>query len=115
MAEENVKPLNDFSFGQEVLESDIPVIVDFWAPWCMPCRIVSPIVEELTNKYEGRVKFCKLNVDADGPNTARQYRITGIPTLLIFKNGRIADQIIGAAPKENIAARLDKVLGVSQT
>jgi len=113
MAEEKVKSLNDSSFEQEVLNSDIPVLVDFWAPWCMPCRIVSPIVEELASEYDGKVKFCKLNVDSDGPYTARQYRITGIPTLVIFKNGGIADQIIGAAPKENIAARLDEVLADS--
>lgn len=112
MAEEKVKTLNDSSFEQEVLNSDIPVLVDFWAPWCMPCRIVSPIVEELANEYEGRVKFCKINVDADGPNTARRYGIMAIPTLIIFKNGEIADKIVGVVPKQNIAARLDKVLGV---
>jgi len=112
MAEEKVKSLNDSSFEQEVLNSDIPVLVDFWAPWCMPCRIVSPVVEELANEYEGRVKFCKLNVDADGPSTARGYEIIGIPTLIIFKNGEIADKIVGVVPKRDIAARLDKVLGV---
>ena len=112
MDEEKVKILHDSSFKQEVLNSDTPVLVDFWAPWCMPCKIVSPIVEELANEYEGRVKFCKLNVDSDGPNTARQYRIAGIPTLTIFKNGEIADEIVGVVPRHNIAARLDKVLGV---
>ncbi|MCK4329729.1 thioredoxin [candidate division WOR-3 bacterium] len=112
MAEEKVKSINDSSFEQEVLDSNIPVLVDFWAPWCMPCKIVSPIVEELANEYEGRVKFCKLNVDADGPNTARLYGIAGIPTLTIFKNGEIADKVVGVMPKHNIAARLDKVLGI---
>ena len=112
MAEEKVKSLNDSSFEQEVLNSDIPVLVDFWAPWCMHCKIVSPIVEELANEYEGRVKFCKMNVDVDGPSTARGYGIIGIPTLIIFKNGEIADNIIGVVPKHNIATRLDKVLGV---
>ncbi len=111
MVEEKAKPLNDSSFEQEVLKSEIPVLVDFWAPWCMPCRIVSPIVEELADEYEGKVKFFELNVDSDGPKTARLYGITGIPTLIIFKNGEIADTIIGVIPKQDIAARLDRVLG----
>ena len=110
MAEENLIHLTDSSFEEEVLKSEVPVIVDFWAPWCMPCRTLGPIMEELASEYDGKVKFCKLNVGDDGPNTARQYRITGIPTLVIFKDGSAVDQMVGVAPKEDISTRLNKVL-----
>lgn len=109
MAEEGVIQLSVDSFDQEVLNSQLPVLVDCWAPWCMPCNIVGPIVEELASEYESKVKFCKLNV-GDGPAIAGRYGITGIPTLLIFKNGKVVDQIVGAAPKEQIGARLDNIL-----
>ncbi|HID93436.1 MAG TPA: thioredoxin [bacterium (Candidatus Stahlbacteria)] len=97
------------SFTQEVLNSQLPVLVDCWAPWCMPCLIVGPTVEELANEYEGKVKFCKVNVD-DNPDIAGRYGIMGIPTLLIFKDGELVDQIVGAAPKEQISAKLDNIL-----
>jgi len=90
--------LTEENFKEEVLESDLPVLVDFWASWCGPCQIVGPIVEEIAKEYEGRLKVGKLNVD-EGRNIASQYRIMSIPTLMIFKGGEVVDQIIGALPK----------------
>jgi len=96
-----LKEFTDANFQQEVLESDIPVLVDFWAPWCAPCRFVGPIVEQLANDYDGRLKVGKLNVD-DNYQTAEKYNIRGIPTLLLFKGGSVVEQIVGAAPKEHL-------------
>ena len=101
--------LTDDNFESEVLESDRPVLVDFWAAWCGPCRMVSPIVEELVGEYDGRAKVCKLDVDS-AQKTAQGYGIRSIPTLLIFREGRVADQVIGAVPKSQITERLDAVL-----
>ena len=101
--------LTDDNFTSEVLESDKPVLVDFWAAWCGPCRMVGPIVEEMVGEYEGRAKICKLDVDA-AQKTAGEYGIRSIPTLLIFKEGKVADQIIGAVPKAQIAEKLDAAL-----
>lgn len=101
--------LTDDNFPSEVLQSDQPVLVDFWAAWCGPCRMVSPIVEELVGEYEGRAKVCKLDVDA-AQKTAQEYGIRSIPTLLIFREGKVADQVIGAVPKSQIKAKLDAVL-----
>ena len=101
--------LTDDNFESEVLESDQPVLVDFWAAWCGPCRMVSPIVEELVGEYDGRAKVCKLDVDS-AQSTAQEYGIRSIPTLLIFLEGRVADQIIGAVPKSQITDKLDSVL-----
>ena len=101
--------LTDDNFESEVLESDQPVLVDFWAAWCGPCRMVSPIVEELVGEYDGRAKVCKLDVDS-AQRTAQEYGIRSIPTLLIFLEGRVADQIIGAVPKSQITDKLDSVL-----
>lgn len=98
--------LTDINFDQEVLKSNIPVLVDFWASWCGPCRMVGPIVEELSNDYQGKVKITKVDVDAN-PEKSGQFGIRSIPTMLIFKNGQIIDTLIGAMPKEAIAARLD--------
>jgi len=109
MAEEKVIHLTDTDFEQEVLKSTIPVLVDFWAPWCMPCQIVGPIVEEIAGEYEGKVKVCKLNVD-EGRNTASRYGIMSIPTLILFKNGKVVDKVIGAVPKEQISSKIDNVL-----
>ena len=101
--------VTDDSFTNEVLNSELPVLVDFWAEWCGPCKMVSPIVEELSNEYNGKVKVAKLDVDSN-PKTATNYGIRGIPTLLMFKDGSAVDQIVGAVPKTHIAERLDKII-----
>ena len=101
--------VTDDTFSNEVLNSKLPVLVDFWAEWCGPCKTVSPIVEELSNDYNGKVKVTKLDVDSN-PQTATNYGIRGIPTLLMFKDGSAVDQIVGAVPKQDIAERLDKII-----
>ncbi|RKY84109.1 thioredoxin [candidate division KSB1 bacterium] len=102
--------LTDENFDQEVLQADIPVLVDMWAEWCAPCKMIEPTVEEIAKEYMGRLKVARLNVD-ENPRMATRYSIRSIPTLLIFKNGEIEDQIIGAVPKKYITSRLDKILG----
>jgi len=102
--------INDDNFEQEVLKSEIPVFVDFWAPWCMPCRMMTPVVEKLADEYKGRVKICKLNVE-EAQNTAGAYRIMSIPTSIIFKDGKPVDQLVGALPIEEFKKKLDNVLG----
>ena len=101
--------LTDDNFSQEVLSSDTPVLVDFWAAWCGPCRMVAPIVEELAREYAGRAKICKLDVD-DAQKTAGEYGIRSIPTLLIFRDGKVTDQVIGAVPKTQITEKLDATI-----
>ncbi|MEX2639729.1 MAG: thioredoxin, partial [Balneolales bacterium] len=98
--------LTDDSFENEVLQSDQPVLVDFWAEWCGPCRMVGPIVEELAGEYEGKVKIGKVDVDSN-PQVSTRYNIRSIPALLIFKNGEVVDQIIGAVPKAELKKQLD--------
>jgi thioredoxin 1 len=102
--------LTDTNFDDEVLKADEPVLVDFWAPWCGPCRMIAPILDELAKEYDGKVKICKLNVD-ENPAMASYYRITSIPCLKFFKQGKVVDEIIGMSPKEVIAERLDKLIG----
>ncbi|MBI3070061.1 MAG: thioredoxin [Candidatus Levybacteria bacterium] len=102
--------VTDQKFEQEVLKSNLPVLVDFWAPWCAPCRIVSPIVEELAKEYNGKLQVFKLNVD-DNPQTASKYGIMSIPSLLIFKKGQVLKTLIGAAGKENLKKGIEEVLG----
>ena len=101
--------LSDASFDTEVVKSEKPVLVDFWAPWCGPCRMLSPLVDELSKEYEGKVKVGKLNTD-DNPQVATRYRISAIPTLLFFKSGKVADQLVGVHPKPEIKKRLDALL-----
>src|SRR5438445_12551560 len=101
--------VTDEQWDQEVLKSDLPVLVDFWAPWCGPCRMVAPIVEELADEYEGRVKFVKLNTD-ENPQVAGKYGIRSIPTLLVFKGGEPVGQIVGFRPKSDLSRRLQEVL-----
>ena len=93
--------VTDANFEQEILKSDIPTLIDFWAPWCAPCQMVAPVVEEIAKKYKDKLKVCKINVD-EAPDTASRYGIMSVPTLAIFKDGKIADQIVGALPKSEI-------------
>jgi thioredoxin 1 len=101
--------VNDKNFAVEVLNADLPVLVDFWATWCGPCRSISPIIEELAKEFTGRVKVTKLNVD-ESPATPSQYGVRGIPTLILFKGGKIFDQIVGAVPKARLVAMIEKAL-----
>lgn len=102
--------IDDSNFDQMVLQVKTPVLVDLWAPWCAPCRMVAPVVEELASEYEGRVSFAKLNVDQN-PRTASRYGIMSIPTLLIFKDGKPVSNIVGFRPKAELKRSLDAALG----
>ncbi len=102
--------LTDDNFEEEVLKSSHPVLIDFWAEWCGPCRMVSPIVGELAQEYSGRLKVGKIDVDSE-QSTAMKYNIRSIPTLLFFKDGKVADQIIGAVPKKQLVDKVESVLG----
>ena len=106
---DNVKEYSTTDFKSEVVESDAPVLVDFWAEWCGPCKVIAPVVEELADDYEGKIKFGKVNVD-DHNMIASEYGVRSIPTLLVFKNGSVVNQIVGAVPKEKITTILDKVI-----
>jgi thioredoxin 1 len=101
--------VTDSTFKQEVLESEVPVLVDFWAPWCGPCRMVAPVVDEISEQYDGKVKVVKVNTD-ENPSVASQYGIRSIPTLMIFKDGQRVDMVVGAVPKTTLANTLEKYL-----
>jgi len=105
MEGEKLVEVVDTNFEEEVLKSDLPVLVDFWAPWCGPCAMVAPTVEEIAKEYEGKLKVCKLNVD-EAPETSTKYGIMSIPTLAIFKDGERVDSIVGALPKEPIVEKI---------
>ncbi|NJL85533.1 MAG: thioredoxin [Leptolyngbyaceae cyanobacterium SM1_1_3] len=101
--------VTDSTFKPEVLESEVPVLVDFWAPWCGPCRMVAPVVDEIAEQYAGQVKVVKVNTD-ENPSVASQYGIRSIPTLMIFKGGQRVDMVVGAVPKTTLANTLEKYL-----
>lgn len=103
--------LTETNFEQEVLQSGVPVLVDFWAEWCMPCRRVAPIVDSIAEEYKGKAKVCKLNVD-DAPQIASMYGVMGIPTLALFVDGKVVDKIVGAVPKVEIVKMIEKYVKV---
>ena len=109
MASDAIMEITDANFDQSVLKSDQPVMIDFWATWCGPCRAIAPIVEELAKEYQGKVKIGKMDVDSNSA-TPMRYGVRGIPTLLVFKGGQVKEQIVGYVPKETIQKALDKHL-----
>jgi len=105
----SVQEVNDKNFENEVINSDLPVLIDFWAPWCGPCRAIGPVVDELAKDYDGKLKVVKMNVD-DNPVTPSKFGVRSIPNLLLFKNGQVKDQIIGAVPKATFVTAITKVV-----
>jgi thioredoxin 1 len=108
MASPNIVTLSQETFAQEVLQSSTPVLVDFWAEWCGPCKMIAPILDELADEYDGRVKICKVNID-EQQSIAAEYGIRAIPTLLLFDKGQVADQIVGLRSKRDLKASFDRV------
>lgn len=108
---DNVSEISDTSFEADILKSSIPALVDFWAPWCGPCKSIAPILEEIAKEYTGKIKIAKLNVD-DNPRTPTQYNVRGIPNLVFFRDGKVVEQIVGAIPKDQLLAAVRKVIGV---
>lgn len=105
----NVQQVSDASFEGDILKSDKPVLVDFWAPWCGPCRSVAPVVDELATQYAGQLKVAKVNVD-ESSNVAMKYQVTSIPTFILFKNGQVADRVLGALPRSEFVKFIDRNL-----
>ncbi len=106
----NTLELTDSNFSTTIEQSEVPVMVDFWAPWCGPCRLVAPVVEEMAQTYDGRLQVAKVNTD-ESPSVAAQYNIRSIPTLLFFKKGQVVGQVIGVVPKDKLAQKVDEVIG----
>jgi thioredoxin 1 len=109
MASDKVLTLGDTNFETDVLKSSIPVLVDFWASWCAPCKAVAPLVDAIAEEYEGKIKVGKVNVD-DNPATPSKYGVRGIPTIILFKDGKVMDQVVGAVPKAQLEALIKKAL-----
>ncbi|MBM4256906.1 MAG: thioredoxin [Deltaproteobacteria bacterium] len=105
----NINQVSDATFDSEVLQSSVPVLIDFWAPWCGPCRAIAPIVDELAGEYAGKLKVVKMNVD-DNPRTPAQYGVRGIPNLILFKDGQVQQQIVGAVPKAQLVKAITSVV-----
>jgi thioredoxin 1 len=101
--------VNDVNFDTEVINSDLPVLVDFWAPWCGPCRALAPVIDQLAEEYSGKAKIVKLNTD-DNPNIAVQFRINSIPTMILFKDKKPVEMLVGALSKERIQEAIDKLI-----
>jgi thioredoxin 1 len=108
MASTNIVVLTQENFAKEVLQASAPVLVDFWAEWCGPCKMIAPVLDELADEYDGRAKICKVNVD-EQQELAAEYGVRAIPTLLVFNNGQVADQMVGARSKRDLKASLDRV------
>jgi len=106
---DNISQVSDATFDSEVLKSTVPVLIDFWAPWCGPCRAIAPIVDEIAGEYAGKLKVVKMNVD-DNPRTPAQYGVRGIPNLILFKDGQVAQQIVGAVPKAQLVKAITTVV-----
>ncbi|MGE0821373.1 MAG: thioredoxin [Candidatus Binatia bacterium] len=106
---ENIAQVSDATFENDVLKSSVPVLIDFWAPWCGPCRAIAPIVDEIADEYQGKLKVVKMNVD-DNPRTPAQYGVRGIPNLILFKDGQVQQQIVGAVPKAQLVKAITTVV-----
>ena len=106
---ENVKEFTSANFDADVIKSDTPVLVDFWAQWCGPCRILAPLVDELANEFEGKVKICKLNID-DAHDIATRYGVMSIPTVMVFNNGQIVGESVGVVPKEKLVSMFSSLI-----
>jgi thioredoxin 1 len=105
----DVSAVSDDTFDAEVLQSSTPVLIDFWAPWCAPCRAIAPVVEELSREYAGKLKVMKMNVD-DNPRTPQKYGVRGIPNLIVFHGGQVKEQIVGAVPKAQLVRAITNVV-----
>jgi len=106
----NVQEISDADFDAEVLKSSIPVLVDFWAPWCGPCKSIAPVLDQIATQFAGKLKIVKMNVD-ENPRTPTQYNVRGIPNLVFFKGGAVAEQVVGAVPKDQLESAINKVIG----